>query len=943
MKRSEIMNLIVVLVMTTGNLFADSNHVDFNRDVLPVLTKHCSECHGADLRESGLRIDDRDNLLRGGDHGRAAVVPGNPNKSFLLQLVRGDKPDQRMPPEGDLLSSEQIDLLERWIREGAEFNDQSGSDQTVGLGHWSFQPLHKLEVPGDDPSAANPIDAFIRRRLAESGLQPSVATTRRTLIRRVTLDLTGLPPSPASVETFVNSESEGRAAYDRVVDELLKSPRYGERWAQHWLDVVRWAETVGFETNFPRPNAWPYRDWVISALNEDRPYNRFLFEQIAGDTVGQDAALGFLVAGPANLPGQIGRDEEAMRQARQDELDEVIRTVSQSILGLTLDCARCHSHKFDPLTQRDYYAMQAVFAGLEYGDRRWRGTENDEWTNRVPEVQRQLVELQTRLESLRVRYQLEHSQMNVHTDSFDAVDARAIRMRIHATGNGGPASLYEFEVWSAGDQSGQRTNVALASSGSTPSASSFALANQTRHFDNLIDGSVDQRQAFPWISASQGPAWIQVDFPHPVRIDSLTWHRGATLPADYDIDILPLNSDEWTVVADSRNRLPRSDDTREAQNVRLSGLDTDMVKQITSLTGTIRDTQHQLNTLSAGPQVYAARFVTEPSATWLLRRGDPMQRVDIVEPGVPTVLRRAVMSAGADLSAAAHIIPVSATKTSERDRRLALAAHVTRPDHPLTARVMVNRVWQHHFGTGLVDSPSDFGRMGSKPTHPELLDWLAADFVEHGWSLKRLHRQIVTSQTYQQSSRPQGDGLRVDADARLLWRFPPRRLEAEAIRDTILSVSGRLNLTMGGPGFDFFNQRGGLSDYIPKETFEESGWRRMIYAHKIRMQAIDIFGTFDCPDAGQMTPQRTRSITPLQSLGLLNSPFANRHAEFFAQRVRDEVGSETAVQIDHSFLIALSRRPSDGERRHMMQLAQLHGLQQVCRVLFNTSEFLFLR
>lgn len=939
-----MMNLIaVVLTMMTGHLFAADDYVDFGRDILPILAEHCSECHGADLRESGLRIDDPDNLLQGGDHGRAAVVPGDPDKSFLLQLVRGDRPDLRMPPEGDLLSAKQIDVLERWIREGAEFNHLPDSHQPAGLDHWSFQPLARPDVPGDHSSGVNPIDAFIRRRLAESDLQLSAAATRRTLIRRVTLDLTGLPPSPADVEAFVKSGPEARAAYERLVDTLLKSPRYGERWAQHWLDVVRWAETVGFETNFPRSNAWPYRDWVISSLNEDKPYNTFLFEQIAGDTVGQDAALGFLVAGPANLPGQIGRDEEAMRQARQDELDEVIRTVSQSIFGLTLDCARCHSHKFDPLTQRDYYAMQAVFAGLHYGDRRWRGTQNDEWTNRVPEVQRQLDELQTRLESLRVRHQLEHPQKNVHTDLFEAVDARSVRMRIHATGNGGPASLYEIEVWAAVDQSGQRTNVALASSGSTPSASSFALANQTRHFDNLVDGSIDQRQAFPWVSASGGPAWIQVDFPHPVRIDSVTWHRGATLPADYDIDILPLNSDEWTVVADSRSRLPRSDDTRQAEDIRLSGPDTEAVKQIIALTGAIRDTQQQFNRLSAGPQVYAARFLAEPNPTWLLRRGDPMQRVDIVEPAVPTVLQRALKSAGMARGGGGHIIPVSVSKTSERDRRLVLAAHVTRSDHPLTARVIVNRIWQHHFGTGIVDSPSDFGRMGSKPTHPELLDWLASDFVEHGWSVKRLHRQIVTSQTYQQSSRPRAEALRVDAGARLLWRFPPRRLEAEAIRDTMLSVSGRLNLKMGGPGFDFFNQRGGLSDYIPRETFDESGWRRMVYAHKIRMQAIDIFGTFDCPDAGQMTPQRTRSITPLQSLSLMNSPFANRHAEFFAQRVRDEAGPEILAQIDHSFLIALSRRPSDGERRHMMQLAQFHGLQQVCRVLFNTSEFLFLR
>ena len=778
-------------------------------------------------------------------------------------------------------------------------------------------------------------------------MQPSSPADRRTLIRRITLDLTGLPPDPEDVEAFVAAGDDNGEACEQLVDRLLASPRYGERWAQHWLDVIRWAETVGFETNLQRPNAWPYRDWVISALNEDKPWNEFLFEQLAGDTIGADAALGFLVAGPANLAGQIGRDEEAMRQARQDELDEVIRTVSQSIFGLTLDCARCHSHKFDPLTQRDYYAMQAVFAGLKYGDRRWRGHQNDRWTAQIPEVRESLAVLRTELETLRTCHELDKPLRDVHTESFEPVTAQSVRMRIHATGNGGPASMYEFEVWSADGPPDEQINVALASRGAVPSASSFALANQTRHFENLTDGSVDQRQAFPWLSASRGPAWIQVDFPRPVQVSRVTWHRGSSVPADYDIDIQPPESETWVTVADSRRRLPRPDDSRKAADVHLTGLSAEQVTSLVDKVSSIRATQQNLNRLSAGPQVYAARFVDEPEDTWLLRRGDPMQRVDIVSPAVPAVLRRVVESARVNGNTpddvTSSVIPTGLTKPSEVDRRLDLAQHAMRDDHPLTARVIVNRVWQYHFGTGLVDTPSDFGRMGSKPTHPELLDWLTAEFVEHGWSLKRLHRQIVLSDTFQQSSHPRPEGLRIDARSRLLWRFPPRRLEAEAIRDTILSVSGRLNLKAGGPGFDFFNQRGGLSDYIPRETFDENGSRRMIYAHKIRMQAVDLFGTFDCPDAGQMTPRRTRSITPLQSLSLLNSPFANRQAEFFAQRVRSEAGEETAAQIDRTFLLALSRSPTEDERQHLVGLADTHGLIQVCRVVLNTSEFLYLQ
>jgi hypothetical protein len=279
---------------------------------------------------------------------------------------------------------------------------------------------------------------------------------------------------------------------------------------------------------------------------------------------------------------------------------------------------------------------------------------------------------------------------------------------------------------------------------------------------------------------------------------------------------------------------------------------------------------------------------------------------------------------------------------TEPARRLALARHLTRPDHPLAARVLVNRVWQKHFGAGLVDTPSDFGKMGNVPTHPQLLDWLASEFVRQGWSIKKLHRLIVTSRTYMQTNRPNAHATRIDADARLLWRYPPRRMEAEAIRDSMLFVAGKLNLKTGGRGFDFFNQRGGLSDYHPKETFEADGWRRMIYAHKIRMQAVDIFGAFDCPDAGQMKPRRTRSITPVQSLSLLNSPFANRQAGFFAERVRREAGEDPGFQVKYAFRLATSRDPNPRELAALKSLAEQHGLEQVCRVLFNTSSFLMI-
>ena len=782
--------------------------------------------------------------------------------------------------------------------------------------HWSLKPMKRVTVPAD----VHPIDYFIGRKLQAKGLEFSTGTDHTTLLRRVTLDLTGLPPTPKEIEAFSADNRPDPVAWAKVVDELLASPRYGERWAQHWLDVIRWAETVGFETNFERDNAWHYRDWVINALNLDLPYDQFIRDQLAGDTTGTDAALGFLVSGPANLPGQIGRDEEAMRSARQDELDEVIRTVSQGLLGLTIGCARCHDHKYDPILQRDYYSMQAIFAGLRYGNRRLRGKQNDQWNAQIPKQRELVATLKRELEAQRVQFKLRKPLASVHSDEFAPVTAKAIRMNIRATVNAGPASLYEFQAWSNDGK-----NAALTSTGAKPSASSFALVNQTRHFENLTDGSIDRRQAFPWVSEQSGPAWIRVDFSKPVTLNRTTWHNGSSVPADYTIEVLRPDG-KWRQIAHTGDRLPRNDDLRPADHVKLKGLSTKQIESLVALITNVRKTEAELNRLSAGPQVYAAGF-TEPETTWLLRRGDPMQRLNKLQPAIPVVLGKMEFK----------------PSDNEPQRRLALAKHLTHPDHPLTARVLVNRVWQKHFGAGLVDTPSDFGKMGTAPTHPELLDWLATEFIRQGWSLKKLHRLIVTSRTYRQTSRPNQKAQSIDAGARLLWRFPPRRLEAEAIRDCILHVSGKLNLQSGGRGFDFFNQRGGLSDYIPKETFDKSGWRRMIYAHKVRMQAVDIFGAFDCPDAGQMKPRRTRSITPVQSLSLFNSPFANRQAAFFAERVKREAGEDVATQIDHAFRLACSSTPKPRERQTLQQLAEQHGLEQACRVLFNSSAFLYLQ
>ena len=780
---------------------------------------------------------------------------------------------------------------------------------------WSFQPVRKPSLPEAD---CHPVDHFIGKKLEESGLTFSPEADRRTLIRRLYLTMLGVPPEPEAVKSFLDDQHPD--AWGQLVDRVLADPRYGERWAQHWLDVIRWAETVGFETNAPRLNAWPYRDWVIRSLNEDKPYDRFILEQIAGDVVSEDAALGFLVSGPANLPGQIGRDEEAMRGARQDELDEVLRTVGQSMMGLTIGCARCHDHKFDPITSRDYYGMQAIFAGLRYGERRWRGEENDRWTNQVPEARGEVTSLESRLQGLQEQHQLEQPVQDRHEEVFPVVTTDAIRMEIRATDNRSAASLYEFEIFGADSPS---MNLALASAGGKADASGFQLANQTRHHDNLIDGTVDARQAFPWVCDKTGPAWIEIELPEPTAINRTIFTRGRSVPVDYTI-LARKTDGSWTGLVDSGNRMLRLSDARPANEVSIPDLTPGEISELVETNARLRSAKAKLARLSAGPQVYAASF-TEPETTYHLPRGDAMQRAEKLGPSIPAVLGKLALS----------------PESNEQSRRLAFTRHLTSGDHPLTPRVMVNRCWHHYFGTGLVETTSDFGKMGRPPSHPDLLDWLAAELVEKGWSLKQLHRLVLTSATFRQSNRPNSRALEIDANSRLLWRFPPRRVEAEVIRDTILTASGKLNRKAGGVSFDLFKEKGGLSGYNPLETFTEEGWKRMIYARKIRMQSVGVFGAFDCPDAGQMTPQRTRSITPLQALSLMNSPFAIRQAGFMAERLRNHSNS-LEEQIAEAFELALNREPTPSEFERLEELAGNHGLEQVCRVLFNTSEFVTL-
>jgi len=1069
--------LIALIVQFQGFLLqASDRNIDFVRDIRPIFEQHCYSCHSGDKQESGLRLDIRELAMKGGDNFGPDIVPKNVDSSHLIRLITSDDEDEVMPPGNVRLSSVEIELVAGWIKEGAVWPD--GVDKVVledRMDHWSFKPIEVREGP-------HSIDAFIDKTLAAIGLIRSTPALPVDWLRRVSMDLTGLPPTIAERSDFIRRLSDPSSeaeAYRDVVDRLLASPRYGERWAQHWLDVVRYADTHGFEVNTERPNAWPYRDYVIRSLNENTPYDRFIKEQIVGDAIGQDAATGFLVTASVLLPGQIGKDAPSVRLARQDSLDEIVNNIGQTFLGLSIGCARCHDHKFDPISAKDYYAMQAFVAGVEYEDREIRSPEADARKQQIEPLRSRVQEIDSRLSQLApfaspgTTPRTTNAQENV--EQFPSVDAKWIRFTIHDS-NLHPSfgliepCLDEFEIWT--DESVPR-NIALAEHGTKVSASSsntsdehklehvhdgkygnerswmsgtpgrgwvlFELLESTRiskivwgrdrdgffqdrlpiaftlesgisldslstlsevkplrttigagpiNLDrikptparrlrftilntNSLEPCLDELEVYnlegvnialtshgtkaftsgnilvperhdpafihdgkygnesSWLGDQSGKGWIELEFPELTTVSRIVWSRDRTgkledrLPIEYRIEIL--DDDGWQLVSDSSDRHAHIAGMSRGPSFTVVGLSPEEANEANRLLTEKALFGGKIRNAEAGDKAFAGQFRV-PDKIHLLNRGDPEQPKEEI---LPKVLNN---FGTLELSEA----------SSEQERRIALAEWIASPSNPLTARVMVNRIWLGHFGAGLVNTPSDFGHNGLKPTHPELLDWLAHQFMATGWNMKELHKQIVLSKTYRQSSRSKPQGLEKDSESRLLWRYPSRRIEAEPLRDSMLAVSGRLNLQMYGRGFDLFEQRGGLSGFRPIEKPTSENQRRLIYAHKIRRESEAVFGAFDCPDAGQSTALRRASTTPIQALNLFNSAFTLDVSSAFAARIEKEVGADRQSQIERAFLLSLSRKPTRDEIVDIEPAVREHGLIVLCRVLFNSNEFLFI-
>ena len=907
-----VFNLVLCqAIFAQDNQDAENAEAFFRSDVLPILQDNCLHCHGEDEQEGKLRLDTLANVLRGGDSGEPVLIVGNDAKSHIIELLTAEDEAHRMPPYSERLPDAQIETIRKWIRLKHGWDAAAKEAKSRSSDHWAYLAVQKPEIqltPGE-----NPIDHFIQKKLRENNLSFSPTADERTLVRRLFLVLHGLPPKTQQVDEFCRNSDPKK--WERLVNRLLDDPHYGERMAIGWLDLVRFSETHGFETNTGRNGAWRYRDWVIKAFNSDMPYDRFVTHQLSGDVSGHPVATGYLVAGPHNEVGEATK--QGQLENAQNETADMLNTVGTSLLGVTLGCARCHNHKFDPITQTDFYSVQAVFSGVNHG------------VTHVPisaEQQRAIAELDTGIQRLRDRlrpYQanpgLRESVNSIrNVETFSPTNAKFVRLTINATQQGNvQGCIDELEIFS-NDQ-----NVALSSLGAKPS-SGGDFVHPRHKLEHINDGKYGNE--FSWISKDV-KGWIQLEFDKAYKIDRIVWARDRNLVfadrliTDYRFES-SLDGITWEPLIDSTNRRPV--DANEIQYV-FEQLDPEVRKTAKATHAKLQQLINEMSALEKPGPAYTGTF-NAPAPTYRLSRGDPLDPREEVQPDTIGILGNLDLPTSADGA----------------ERRTAFAQWVVDPTNPLTARVMVNRIWQFHFGKGLVSTPNDFGLNGVPPTHPELLDWLAAEFVENDWSIKHIHRIILNSKTWRQSSRPSEQALIINGDSSLLWRFPPRRLAAEFIRDSVLSASGKLDKKMYGPGFSGFElHKETVWHYFPKNEYGPEDWRRMIYMTRVRREPESVFGAFDCPDGNQVTPRRTVSTTPLQALNLLNSHFVMQQAEFLAKRLESSSEDRT-TQIKNAFQICVSREPTQGELDTSREMINELGLVQFCRIMLNTNEFVFI-
>jgi cytochrome c553 len=948
---------------TTGRAAEPDPAAFFESKIRPLLADQCFKCHGEKKQKGELRLDSRESILTGGDQG-PAIVSGKPTESLLIKAVR-QTGDLKMPPDKKL-SDAQIADLSHWIALGAPWPaaDKASAAAPVrrpGMqitdkdrAHWSFQPVRRPELPRTTEN--NPIDAFVSAKRQAKGLTANPPAEPRELIRRLYYDLTGLPPTPAEVEAFAADPSP--AAYERVVDGLLASPYYGEKWGRHWLDLVRYAETNSFERDNAKPNVWRYRDYVIRSLNSDKPYDRFLREQLAGDEMPDGGPDGLIATGYYRLG--IWDDEPADRdQSRFDVLDDIVATTGQVMLGLTVDCARCHDHKIDPIPQRDYYRLVSFFNNINHYRNGGPTDETPLFADAAAksEYQSKLRDLESRRNTLQVQLaEIETEFRHKHTGPPSAQhDIEDLSYRFYRDTWDKLPDFASFKPEDTGtlpeglfDLSPRTRDVSFGfvfeGTLIVPRDGVYKFYLDSDDGSRLtIDGSTLLTYDGIHVLGSERSAQVSLTAGRvPIKLEYFQKEFGFGLAVAWSGPSIPRRALSAAKSGDAAGAIPAKQLATliEREGVRVLGSET---------AGRYRKLRRELDSIKADPPIDKALCVTEagstPPATFVLLRGNPHVNGERVEPRFPEVL-------GGE-SARVPQPPFDAKSTG---RRTVLADWITSPTNPLTARVLVNRVWQYHFGRGIVRTPNDFGFQGAAPTHPELLDWLASEFVINGWRLKPLHKLIVMSNTYRQSARGRADALSADPTNDYLWRFDMRRLTGEEIRDSILAVTGTLNRNSYGPS---------VFPEIPKEvlagqSMPGNGWRtspleqqnrRSIYVHQKRSLRLPILESFDAAETDRSTAVRFASTQPTQALGALNSAWMQKQAGLLAERLKREAGPEQGARVRLALQLVTQRPPrieeiargvglierlmSDGE-------SQDEALKRFCLLALNLNEFVYL-
>ena len=971
---------------------------DFVRDVRPIFEAHCIKCHGPEKQKSGYRLDVKAIALNGGDSGTPNIVPGLGATSPLMKFIAGEVEDMRMPPKGEALAPAEIATLKAWIDSGAAWPDSASAAVADPLDWWSLKPLAAVAPP---TGAKNPVDAFVRAKLTAHGLSPAPAADARTLIRRLYFDLTGLPPTPEQTAAFVADTAPD--AYERLVETLLASPRYGERWARHWLDVVHYGDTHGYDKDKLRPNAWPYRDYVVRAFNSGKPYARFLQEQIAGDvlfpgTADGIEALGFISAGPWDFIGhaEVPESKTDGKVARHLDRDDMVANTIGTFSSLTVHCAQCHAHKFDPIPQEDYYSLQAVFSALDRTDREYY--RDDARNARFQDLRRRQRETAAALAALDAPLRTQAGEAYA-----DITRRLELPPQIDPAKPGQPSPSHGYH--SALSPIPDATKWVQVDLGESIEIGRATLVPAHDTFNDIGAGF-----GFPVrfkVEASDDPEFragvkllwqrydqtFMTDFPNPGRdvfntgggagdgiigrYVRVTVTKLAPRKDDYMFALAELRVTDRAgknvalgrpvTALDSVEVAPRWQKSNLTDGVSPSVLSADEKKELerardalllgfadeptkSRRAALLTEASRVADELKAFPKpdlVYAGAVHTgssnfigtgptggRPRPIHVLARGQVTTPGKPVGPGALSALQ---------FAPARFALPPDA---GEGERRAALARWLTDPDNPLTWRSIVNRVWHYHFGRGLVDTPNDFGRNGATPTHPELLDWLAADFRDGGGSLKALHRRIVSSATYRQAVTTNAAAETIDSGNTLLWRQNRRKLEAEALRDAVLAASGKLDLTMGGPGWqDFVIERPEHSPHFRYDLADPEDaktWRRSIYRFVVRSQTQPWMTSMDCADPSMRVDKRNESLSPLQALAMLNNGFIVTQARHLAARAQAERPADLAAQIARAHALALGRPPDAETGARLVAFAEAEGLPALCRLLLNLNEFTFI-